>query len=114
MTDHEILLITHGLLMNGIPVTVGGKRWTLQFKRLDKEYGRCDPPDQRAKKITLSPSIRKDNVLYMETVLHEILHAACWNLAEEVVTDYAFVAAKTLHRLGFRLVEDPDGKNNPE
>ena len=96
--------------MSGIPVTIGGKRWTLQFKRID-DYGRCDPPTNRAKKISLSPGIKKDDVLYMETVLHEVLHAACWNLDEEIVGEYAHVAAKTLYRLGFRQTGGSDGKN---
>jgi hypothetical protein len=96
--------------MAGIPVTVNGKRWQLVFEPLKKEYGRCDSPSTPGKKITISPEVKRDDQLYLETILHEILHAAVWNLDEEFVTEYAKVAARTAIRLGFNCSGEPHGK----
>jgi hypothetical protein len=97
--------------MDGIPVTVNQKRWRLVFRQLDKnEHGRCDAPHVKNKQISISPTVLNDEELYLATVLHEILHAACWSLDEEYVTEYAKAAAKTAIRLGFRLTEEPHGK----
>jgi hypothetical protein len=98
--------------MDGIPVTVNRKRWQLIFEPLKKEHGRCDSPDTPGKKITISPSVMRDDQLYLETILHELLHAAVWNLDEEFVTEYARVAARTAIRLGFTCSGEPHGKKS--
>jgi len=91
----------------GIPVTINKKRWSLVFRRLAKNDGECDSPTAPKKQIRISPVVVKDDERYMDTVLHELLHAGCWSLDEEFVSEYARVAAKTLHRLGFRLTDEP-------
>lgn len=97
--------------MDGIPVTVNGKRWRLVFEPLTKgDLGRCQSPTTPGKKIIISPSVKHDDQLYLETVLHEILHAAVWNLDEEFVEEYARAAARTVIKLGFRRTEEPYGK----
>lgn len=87
-------------------VTIGGKRYRLEFARMRSNDGQCDHPQQRGKKIVLNPRIRRNSREYMETVLHEVLHAALWHLDEDFVDQYARDATRILHRLGFRHVGD--------
>jgi hypothetical protein len=86
-------------------VTIGGKKYRLTWARMKADDGTCDPPTQRGKRITIDPRVRRDSRKYMETVLHELLHAAVWSLDEEYVRTYAHDAARILHRLGFGLKE---------
>lgn len=84
-------------------VTILGKRWTLKLVpkhgRRD-HYGRCDHPEGAAKEIVVESNHEDEKVL--ETVLHELLHAGAWNLAEEVVAQWSEDVAKILSKLGWK------------
>lgn len=96
--------------MDGPSVTFFRKRWQLVFEKMPKDDGRCDSPDTPNKKIRINPNVKRNDIHYLDVVLHELLHAAHWNLSEEAVEEYATNAAQLLYKLGFRLVEDPYGK----
>ena len=83
-------------------VKVCGKRWRLVFEDLGDDDGSCDSPDAKNKRVVINTRVTANSQAYMETVLHELLHAAVWSLDEEYVHDYAADAARILHRLGFR------------
>ena len=88
-------------------VTVLGKRWTLKLvPKHDRRghYGLCDHPESADKTITVEANHADQRVL--ETVLHELLHAGCWSLDEEVVTEWAEDVARILTRLGWK--REPD------
>jgi len=89
---------------------IRGKRWRILHRRLKHEDGWCDKPDVKDKAITIDPRCRSNDARYLEVVLHEALHAAVWDLDEEVVAEYARDVARLLHRLGFRCTEGEDGK----
>ena len=94
-------------------VEVGGKRWTMVFTEApshedDEWIGYCDWPGTANKRIYIDRSVSSDSKKLMDTVLHEILHAGVWTLDEEYVGDYATAATEALHRLGYRLIRQPE------
>ena len=84
-------------------VNVLGKRWKLRFAALRLDDGRCDPPDGSAKEIVVDSKLVGRERL--DTLIHEMLHAANWHLDEEFVTRCASDMAKVLWRLGYRPSE---------
>jgi hypothetical protein len=86
-------------------VKILGKRWRLQFVAMKKQRGDCDRPDTPRKRIRINTSIVNDDEQLLEVAIHEMLHAANWNLDEEFVFDYAKDAARVLYKLGFRRHE---------
>lgn len=83
-------------------VTIRGKSWDFRFvKRLAKDtLGHCDHPEKQAKTIRVLNSLKGEERL--DTVIHEALHAAHWDLAEDAVNQTATDLAKLLWRLGYR------------
>lgn len=89
-------------------VRICWKYWELVVTDVPGEdWGECDPPDLKHKQIRIDKRVVNDSMKLMDTVLHEMLHAAVWSLDETYVEDYATVAARVLHKLGYRLVEPP-------
>ena len=84
-------------------VDIRGKRWTLTVvERLpDASYGEIDPPNRPNKEIRIACNTTP--IEQLDTVIHECLHAAVPDLAEDAVSESATDIAKVLHRLGCRL-----------
>lgn len=80
-------------------VTIRGKRWRLVSMPLKGAWGNCTPPDQPNKQIRLSAEITTAEGL-IEIALHEILHAAQWDLDETAVEEIARDMARILTRMG--------------
>ncbi len=83
--------------------------WELEFSsRLAKDTdGTCDSPSTPNKKITVRPI--KDEKYRLQVLLHEMIHAACWEVfAEEYVDNLSHDFANILWRLGYRRSKDDD------
>lgn len=81
-------------------VTIRGKRYRLRFVPGLKHYGMCDAPDKAGKEIKVRRSLRGQ--LKLDTIIHECLHAALWDLGEESIDQAATDIARVLTRLGYR------------
>ena len=81
-------------------VTIIGKRWNLRFTPLTSVRGWCFSPSTPNKEIQIDSKLRGEEKL--EVILHETLHAACWWLDEEHVSQLAKDQAKILFSLGYR------------
>ena len=78
-----------------IQVSVCGRRWRLQFcDDLGDMYGSCDSPDIKRKKIRICSSLQ--GMLLMDTLIHELLHAAEWDAGENWVDKVATNTAQVL------------------
>ena len=67
-------------------------------------FGLCAPPDSALKDRFIY--IRPDKgVTFLDTSIHESLHACQWYLDEEAVTKIATSLAKFLWRTGYRLTD---------
>ena len=85
-------------------ITVRGVRWKLLFRRIhgnSKAWGLCDI---KRREVTIDE--RTKPVKRLETILHELLHATCWDLSEECVTDFGRDAARILTKLGYSNESD--------
>lgn len=86
-------------------IQVVGKRWNLKFvPRLTSVYGNCQSPNTRGKQIRVLAALRGQKRL--EIIVHELLHAASWQLDEEFVSEAACDIAKVLWDLGYRCDKD--------
>ena len=81
-------------------VTIRGKRWRFERRKTQGAYGRCDGPHIKNKTITVDPRISGQTEL--DTVIHECLHAAFWDMDEEAVEEVATDLARILIRLGWK------------
>jgi hypothetical protein len=85
-------------------VRIMGKCWNLRFTPLWSVRGQCFSPTTKWKEIQVDSRLRGEERL--EILLHETLHAACWWLDEEHVSELARDQAKILFKLGYRMQDD--------
>lgn len=87
-------------------VTILGKRWRLRFCRFEDttQLGECDSPDTTRKEIRIRHDLRGKQKL--DTLLHELRHAADWGQSEQFVADEATQVANILWRLGLRWQDE--------
>ena len=84
-------------------VRVRGHKWELVFmERLPSgAAGECDDVSTPRKAIWIATQQKPIDIL--DTVIHELLHAALPDLCEETVLETATDIAKVLSRLGAKL-----------
>lgn len=83
-------------------VNIKKRTWKIKLTNLkDRHRGWCFHPDGGERVILMDQ--RLDDLETLEVLAHEVLHASCWDLSEETVTqfadDFARIAVK---RFGFR------------
>jgi hypothetical protein len=78
-----------------------GRWWGLRFVPNLRDDGACDPPTLKGKEIRVKSTLT--GVDRLETVIHEMVHAAGWHLDEPFTEQFAHDAARVLWRLGYRL-----------
>lgn len=85
--------------------------WELKFVTLANSFhGLCDHPKKKGKSIRIDKHITGWKLL--ETLLHEVLHAADWDKDEEWIEYTARDIARLLWKLGYRMKEEPtDGRS---
>jgi hypothetical protein len=87
-------------------VTIDGRRWLLRFTTLRGDAaGWTFYPNAARPRILIDERLRGGARL--ETIVHELLHAALGpTISEESVTEAARVIRRTLVNLGYREVRD--------
>jgi hypothetical protein len=83
-----------------VRVSVLGKRWNLRFVPNLSKSGDCDGPSKEGKEIRIWQGVKGKDKL--DTLIHELLHAAGWHIDEAFVAQFASDAAQVLWRLGYR------------
>lgn len=81
-------------------VRILGKVWRLEFCDRLSDRGRCDSPTTKAKAIRVWSGLKGQEEL--EVLLHEMLHAAFWQVDEEFIDGSARDISAALYRLGYR------------
>jgi hypothetical protein len=82
-------------------VTVGGRYWALSFpKSMPRSmWGFTDDPKQKRKSIKVKRTLRPDQ--FLDTLIHELLHAAEWDANEEWVDKIGTHTAQILILAGW-------------
>jgi hypothetical protein len=76
-----------------------GQRYDIHIGEID---GMCDSPMQGLPNLVIA--LEKENTMkFLETCIHEGLHACNYSTKEELVTQSAHDIARLLWRLGYRL-----------
>ena len=73
------------------------------MSNLGNARGSCDPPTKPNKEIKILSSLKGQEKL--EVMLHEILHAALWDLDEQAIDETAADAARALWKEMFSEVK---------
>lgn len=94
-------------------VTILGKRWRLSFVprlRVGRESpdGACDSPKKTGKEIRIRRALLRYPRALMETLIHELLHAADWTKDETWIDETAADLARILWGVGFRMDADEE------
>ena len=79
---------------------IRGKRYRVRTARLIKNWGECDHPATPGKEIRISREL--SGFALLETIIHEQLHAALWDLNEDAIEETSHAVARLLWRLGYR------------
>lgn len=79
--------------------TMGRRRYEVVRCKMPRDRrADCDPPEKPGKQIRLSSKLRGADLV--ECVIHECLHAQCWDLDEEFVERSGRQIANLLDRMG--------------
>lgn len=83
-------------------VLIRGKVWQLvEHSRLPNDRnGDCDPPGKKGKQIRVRRGLAGRPLL--DTLVHELIHAALWDLGEGPVASLANEVARALWKRGVR------------
>lgn len=86
-------------MSSGQKIRIRGREYWLRFARIEgDEYGLCDNPRKRPPREIIIDD-RLEGEKRLEIVIHECLHAACWDLAEDAVEETARDLARILTQL---------------
>ena len=88
-------------------VMIGGQFWTIAYKPL-KRRNLCGLCDYESKTISICTSL--EHLVELDTLLHELLHAAQGFASEDHVSEVATTLATILWQLGYRKEAD-DGSD---
>jgi hypothetical protein len=85
------------ILGQAMRITINGKRYKLVRRRLKKNKGICNAPDDIGKAIVIDSRCKKS---FLRILIHEILHAADWSKDEKWVNDTSRSLARILEQVG--------------
>lgn len=81
-------------------IKIRGKRFIFTDDIDDNHDANVDPPGTPNRAIHIRPHIAYDSKYLLEIILHESIHGALWDLAEEAVSetakDLAVITLKTI------------------
>lgn len=79
-------------------IQIRGQRWRIRFvPNLGDCEGVCEKPTR-----TIRIALGYPDEQTMDSVIHEVLHAALWDLDEEAVEETANAVSSALAKLGWR------------
>ena len=82
--------------------TFNGVTYDVHIGAID---GMCDPPKQEGSPNFIIAEEPKDTLKFLETLIHEAMHACHYSCQEERVELSARDIARLLRRMGYRLKE---------
>jgi hypothetical protein len=85
-------------------ITLRNKRYLLkQVPYMGDAIGHCSDPSDVNKTIRLKSGLKGEEEL--EVLIHEMLHACFWDIAEESIDEAGVDIARVLWRLGYRKTD---------
>ena len=96
------------LLDSTTRIVLNDRRWNFTRKLIKQRaadgtriYGTCDDPKSKNKSIVVDS--RLSGEIELDTIIHELLHAASWEVFDDDFVDTTATSiARILHRLGYR------------
>jgi hypothetical protein len=80
-------------------VNIGGRRYRLNARaplKIAEFYGDCSPPNARRPQIRIARDARGSD--FVDTLIHELIHARWWALDEDEVSEFASEIVAILRR----------------
>ena len=88
-------------LPSSLRVSVGGRYWSMEFGRTrPRMYGVPEAPHTKNKKIRIRQRLKEDVML--DTIIHELLHAAEWDAGEAWIEQIATHTSQVLILAGWQ------------
>lgn len=86
-------------------IRIDGRRWLLVVgvRNLRDRWGDCDPPDSKRRRIRVADQAR--GTAFVDTLIHELIHARWWHLDETEVTEFAAEVTAVLQLLRDVVIE---------
>lgn len=72
---------------------IRGKKYKLEYAKI-KNDGECTSPNEPNRKITINLGLNTKQ--RFDTILHELIHAALWDIKEDAVAELATDATRIL------------------
>ncbi len=85
---------------------IRGKRYFIEFappSKMGPNDGTCESPYDKEKTIRISTGLAPTREL--DVIIHELLHAALWDLDEKAIEETAKDISHLLWRLGYRKTD---------
>lgn len=86
-------------------LVIRGRIWKLVYAEMEENWGLCDEPTDPNRKIYIHPELKGTGKLELEIEMHEFLHAAFWDIDEEVIGEVAKNYSEALWQLGYRKID---------
>ena len=70
-------------------ISIGGRKWLLEVgvKIPNDRWGDCSNPNSKRRRIRIHRAARGE--VFLDVLLHELIHARWWALCETEVTEFA-------------------------
>jgi hypothetical protein len=80
-----------------------GTRYKFSAKKLPADTGgSCSSPQESNPAIDICSTIKREDI-FLENIIHEMLHGCYWDLDEAAITEGARDIAKVLRKLGVKV-----------
>lgn len=86
-------------------ISINGKRWTLVLKaaKMRDRWGDCTNPASKRRQVRVSSQAK--GTAFLDTLIHELIHARWWSLCETEVTEFAAELTAILRLLREDVIE---------
>ena len=75
--------------MDSRTITINNHRWKLRYVKMRSNDGECDAPGTPCKEIRIARRLLRYPRALAEALVHETIHASCFDLTEDRVEQMA-------------------------
>lgn len=86
-------------------ISIGGRKWLLEVgvQIPDDRWGDCSHPNSKKRRIRIHRAARGE--VFLDVLLHELIHARWWALCETEVTEFANELTAILRKFKEEVIE---------
>jgi hypothetical protein len=93
-------------------ITIRGKRYRFEVRKLRRVRGLCDHPETKNKTVYIDSRERGKRLL--ATIIDELIHCAIWEIQNDIVDEISDDMADVLWRCGLRFTDEAEEQKAKE